>query len=193
MMKGSDSLSTRVYRREFVMRCFLGFDLDSNSKLAVEHWREKALPPFKHPVPAANFHVTSVFLGNVKPHQLDEICTEIDACQFSPTEIHLNQLGYWSKPKILFLGTDQRNDGLASIATKLTSIAKNAGLQIHDRPYKPHVTLVRKVSDGSPGALFEPDFNCKFSELHLFESVSGTKGVQYPIRYSWPLFRIPGR
>ena len=175
------------------MRCFLGFDLDANSKLAIDNWRDKALPPFTHPVPAANFHVTSVFLGHLKPTQLDQICSDIDNCQFSPTSIALNKLGYWSRPKILFLGTEQTSDELETISHKLTSIAKSAGVQIHERPYKPHVTLVRKVTDGAPGAIIEPDFECKFSELHLFESVSGAKGVRYPIRYSWPLFRTPGR
>ena len=177
------------------MRCFLGLDLSPQSKLAIEQWRQKALPPFPHPVPAANFHVTSVFLGSIENHQLDDISRAIEKCEFDPVSITFNTLGFWSKPKILWLGSEHIPEEATNLAESLTTIAKQAGIQVQERKYIPHVTLVRKVHQEAPAPLFPPDFTCQFDKLHLFESVSGKKGVHYPSRLQWPMmrFRSPGK
>ena len=177
------------------MRCFLGLDLEPKSKLAVEQWRDKSLPPFPHPVPAANFHITSVFLGNINNGQMDELCREIESCSFDPVTLTLNKLGFWSKPKILWLGSESTSQPALAMADTLTGIAKRCGIQIQERKYVPHVTLVRKVGQNAPAPLFVPDITCHFDTLHLFESVSSHHGVHYASRAQWPLFhfRSPGR
>lgn len=172
------------------MRCFLGLDLDGKSKLAIEQWREKALPHFAHPVPVANFHITSVFLGQIDNAQLDELTRAIDDCSFSPFSITLNKLGYWSKPRILWLGSESIPEQSIELASSLSSIAKQSNIPIQERPYIPHVTLVRKVTQETPAPLFMPDIECKFDTLHLFESLPGKHGVHYPSRAQWPLFRF---
>lgn len=170
------------------MRCFLGLDLDAKSKLAVEQWRSKALPQFPHPVPVANFHITSVFLGQIDSAQLDQLTHEIDQCSFAPVTLTLDKLGFWSKPKILWLGCQTIPPEVEELAQTLTSIAKQCKIPIQERRYIPHVTLVRKVMNDAPAPLFPPQITCKFDTLHLFESVSGRHGVHYPSRVQWPLF-----
>jgi 2'-5' RNA ligase len=56
------------------MRAFLGLSPDVKTKLAIELWRNKAFPCFYAPVPAANFHITLAFLGQISPKQLDALC-----------------------------------------------------------------------------------------------------------------------
>ena len=79
-----------------MMRYFLGFDLTAKDKLAIEHWRSMSLPHFERSIPAKNFHITSVFLGQVKASQLDALTQSIDQCyeSFRPFELHLNEYGY---------------------------------------------------------------------------------------------------
>lgn len=172
------------------MRCFLGLDLDAKSKLAVEQWRDKAPPHFSHPVPAANFHITSVFLGQIDNFQLDQLTHAIEKCSFAPFSLRLDKLGYWSKPKILWLGSESVPNEAAELAEGLTSIAKQCKVTVQERPYVPHVTLVRKVNNNAPAPLFPPSIPCSFDTLHLFESVSGKHRVHYPSRAQWPLFRF---
>lgn len=176
------------------MRYFLGLDLHARQKLAIQAWRDKALPQFRHPVPVSNFHVTNVFLGQIQDNQLDQICQAIDRLEQDAFSLHFNTLGYWSKPKILYLGCEHIPDTVETLTERLQSIARAARIVVPERKYIPHITLVRKCPEHAPAPLLPPDFSCDFTALHLFESVSGKQGVHYPIRRTWPLntFRKPG-
>lgn len=169
------------------MRCFLGLDISSTVKLNIDSWRDKALPGDKGKVPMANFHVTSVFLGQVPHATLEHLIAGIDELTLPKCEIHFNDIGYWSKPKVSFLGSTAPHEHATQIATQVTQVARRCGLTIQERKYVPHVTLFRKVSHAPPPALIAPDFPCTFDKLHLFESQSTNKGVRYPIRHSWSL------
>nr|WP_136250379.1 RNA 2',3'-cyclic phosphodiesterase [Ningiella ruwaisensis] len=169
------------------MRYFLGLDIDAKSKLAIEQWRNKALPHFVGSVPAANFHITLVFLGQVQAHQLEDLTARIDEIAKPKIDLHLDSLGYWSKPKILFLGATATSQGLIQLANQLGTAANGSGLNVRQGIYIPHLTLVRKVKDNPPNALISPSFRCQFSHMHLFESVSTKTGVRYPIRATWIL------
>ncbi|WJG09971.1 RNA 2',3'-cyclic phosphodiesterase [Aliiglaciecola sp. LCG003] len=169
------------------MRYFLGFDLSAKSKLAIEAWREKALPHYDSAVPARNFHITSVFLGQVNNHQMDALCSNIDNYEIRPFSLTFDTLGFWSKPRILWLGTTHTDSAAIAINKQLSDFSKQAGITIQTRPYVPHITLIRKAKDNPPAALIEPQFAIKVDKLHLFESVSGKQGVHYPIRQTWTM------
>lgn len=171
------------------MRYFLGFDLTAKNKLAIDAWRNKSLPAFDTSVPVQNFHITALFLGQMQPNQLDCLTRELDSLNHPTFSFQLNQMGYWSKPKILWLGCTEIPKLAISLYDKLCDLSKQAGLTIPSREYCPHVTLVRKVTHNPPSALLSPDFEVQIQQLHLFESVSGKSGVQYPIRQSWELQR----
>lgn len=51
-------------------------------------------------------------------------------------------------------------------------------LPIEKRPFRPHVTLQRKVNVPSV-PLFQPNITCEFNTFSLYESVSGSSGVKY--------------
>ncbi|MCV2884345.1 RNA 2',3'-cyclic phosphodiesterase [Aestuariibacter sp. AA17] len=169
------------------MRCFLGLDLSPQTKLAIEQWRDKALPVTRSQIPACNFHITSVFLGDVSMPVLDAICSEVDHLSLPKAEILLNEMGYWSKPRVTFLTSTSPSSELTHIATKLSHIAKRLSVRVEDRRYIPHVTIQRKASHAPPAPIIAPDFTCQFDAIHLFESCSTEKGVRYPILKTWPL------
>lgn len=175
------------------MRCFIGLDLAATPKLAIAQWRDKALPYFTKAVPVQNFHITLAFLDQVSLSQLDALCQELDSLDMPSFELTLDQLGYWSKPRILWLGCQHLPAALEGLAAEVSRIARQCHIPIQQRQYVPHVTLVRKAAETPPTPLLAPGFECTFKEFHLFESVSGENGVRYPIRKSWPLntFRRP--
>lgn len=170
------------------MRAFFGLSPDPTTKLAIEAWRNKAFPNFDSPVAAANFHVTLAFLGQVLPKHLDHMFGLIDTMpaikEFSVT---LDHLGYWSKPKALWLGCEQTQPAHIILAKQLNKIAKTAGLTMPKDEYIAHLTLARKCKANPPAPLIAPHFTWQASHFHLFESVSGPHGVSYIIRQSWPL------
>jgi len=170
------------------MRAFFGLSPDAKTKLAIEEWRNKAFPQFDAAVPASNFHVTLAFLGQVLPKQLDALGEAVKQVSDSHTfDVTLNRVGYWSKPKALWLGCEQTQDVHLQLSKRLHQIANSAGLQLPKQDYVAHLTVARKCIINPPAPLIEPRFNWHNAEFHLYESVSGKKGVSYHIRQSWPL------
>ena len=173
------------------MRAFFGLSPDIKTKLAIEGWRNKVFPHFDTPVPAANFHVTLAFLGKISPKQLDALCESVNQIdQIHAFDVSLNQIGYWSKPKALWLGCKNTQNTHRQLAKILYQISHSVGLQLPKQDYIAHLTLARKCSVNPPAALISPTFSWHNAEFHLYESVSGKKGVSYHIRQTWPLARL---
>ena len=170
------------------MRAFFGLSPDPSTKMAIEAWRNKALPDFDSPVAPANFHVTLAFLGQVLPKHLDKMHASIDTMSaMKEFNVTLDHLGYWAKPKALWLGCEHTEPAHMALAKQLSKIAKIAGLTMRKDEYIAHLTLARKCKVNPPAALLAPNFTWQASQFHLFESVSGAHGVTYIIRQSWPL------
>ena len=170
------------------MRLFFALEPSGQDKLAIDHWRNKALPGFDNPVPAANLHMTLAFLGQTTSSQLDALVQEVDNLILPPAfTALLNQLGYWPKPKALWLGCEQTAPSHSELANGLNKAGLSAGLSLAKRDYLPHLTLVRKCRKNPPAPFIEPSFVMDFSEFHLFESLSTTRGVKYQRRCSWAL------
>ncbi len=169
------------------MRSFIGLDLPSTIKIGIDQWREKELPKFVKPVSPANFHITLAFLGNIEPRDQEGIESKLEDFTHKRCSITLNSLGFWAKPKILFLGSTQPHKGLTELARSVTSRCRQAGVPVEQRDYVPHVTIVRGVKNNPPCALIKPEFEISFDRFHLFESVSTKGGIQYQIRRTWTL------
>jgi len=170
------------------MRAFFGLSPNAEAKLAIQAWRNNAFPDLRAPVPAANFHVTLAFLGNVSVEQLNTINHLIDEMpKVTAFDVSLNQLGHWSKPKALWLGCQQTANEHLLLAKQVHEIAIKAGLQIQQQDYVAHLTLARKCKVEPPASLVSANFQWHADQLHLFESKSTPQGVSYSIIESWPL------
>ncbi|MGS2721444.1 RNA 2',3'-cyclic phosphodiesterase [Paraglaciecola aestuariivivens] len=170
------------------MRAFFAISVEPKVKLAIESWRDKALPPLDHPVAASNFHITLAFLGQVTNKHLDSLEQGIEnMAAVQSFAVQLTHLGYWAKPKALWLGCQQVDTAHSRLAKQLQAISKKAGLVMPQQDYVAHLTLARKCQSNPPAALIEPDFSWQVAHFHLFESVSTPTGVSYQIRKTWPL------
>lgn len=185
------------------MRSFIGLDLSAQDKLALENWREKSLPglpssnartanqpkvPVRQPkpVPAANFHITLCFLGNINDRQHETVIANLDDITATPFEVTLDMTAFWQGPKILLAAPTVPPASLMSLAASVNSAARQAGIDVERREYRPHVTLIRNTKEDYPPPLFAPQLTCEFRQFHLFESVSTPSGVRYPVKHSWP-------
>jgi 2'-5' RNA ligase len=170
------------------MRLFFALEPSGQDKLAIESWRYKALSSFEKPVPSKNFHITLAFLGQTTSSQLDELIQKVDSLCVPPKfSVKLNHLGYWSKPKVLWLGCDQTSDSLRALEKELNKVSISSGIIMQKREFIPHLTLIRKCQENPSAPIIEPSFFMEFCEFHLFESVSSSKGVIYQRLASWQL------
>jgi len=137
------------------------------------------------PIPAANLHVTLVFLGAVDPAKEWALIEGAGTVKIPHLSIAFDQLTHWGKPQILCLTSNQPNPQLHALATQLKLIANNVGMALDERPYVPHITLAKKAK--CPMALqFEP-FIWRNDAFSLFQSITTANGVVYQVLKSWPL------
>lgn len=169
------------------MRLFFGLDLPANTKLQIDDWCKKVYPTLSSAVPAANFHLTLAFLGECRPTQLETVTALADGISQSLFQIHFNDVGYWPKPGILWLGTLSPPAKLVALADRCRAIAKAEHLQVSKKAYLPHVTLARRQQLSMPAPLLLPDITASFDHFSLFESIAGKTGVRYAVLQSWPL------
>lgn len=92
----------------------------------------------------ANFHLTLVFIGEVREDQLPVLEDILDELELDPFELQLADLGSFSSKggAIWWVGLRQ-NPVLFDLQKRLTKALKAEGFSFEEKPYKPHLTLVR--------------------------------------------------
>ncbi|MBT1061976.1 RNA 2',3'-cyclic phosphodiesterase [Bowmanella sp. Y26] len=169
------------------MRLFFALALSGQDKLKIDEWRNKMLPALPHPVTTTNLHITLAFLGEI-PNSTLETLTELAAkIQGVPFCMQINQTGYFPKPKVYWIGPSQHPPALTELVEQLRQRLRSAGLPAERRPLQAHISLFRKQSINPPAPLCAPDLALQFNSFSLFESKSGSKGVQYEELQRWPL------
>jgi len=180
------------------LRCFLGCDLTSTSKVELSEWCDhyaRIPSTTSKKVRPANYHVTSLFLGHLTQAQLETVATACasmieNAKALHPFEVTLNDIVTWQKPKIVAAIPQVTPPNLLQLHKLALQAAGLAKVQVKhpSSTYRPHVTLYRKVkADQLAPPLLMPNISFEVRQWHLFESVSTSSGVAYPIRFSWPL------
>ena len=167
-------------------RYFFGLNLANSNKQDIANWRKQYLPNDTKSVTSENFHITLLFLGNVDEETMSLCVKAVNHIYAEQFSISLNNIGFWAKPKVLFLGSDRVANNLVTLVEKLTNIALELAVNIQQRPYIPHLTLCRKAKH-LPDVLVSPNFNIEFSSFCLYESISTDQGVKYKVIHSWPL------
>lgn len=137
------------------------------------------------PHPLANLHITLNFLGMVDSDTRDCMERAADEIVVPPFELTLNRFGYWPRPRVMWLGCNEVPEPLALLVQRLSDAMRGCGLTPEQRPYRPHLTLLRKakrVPQGEP-----PEFHWQAKEFVLAESASTPGGVEYRVLRRWPL------
>lgn len=178
------------------MRLFFALPVEGSLALDIDHWRKQNFPIAQGKVPAANYHITLAFLGDVATSKLDALCQRVDdlctAPYAQPGELLLDTVGYFAKPGILWVGPKHWPDHLSRLASALFHFGKALGSHKGKQDFQPHITLYRRC-DAPVQALQPPDFTLPYGELVLYESVNGKSGVHYQECVTWPLNARPAK
>jgi 2'-5' RNA ligase len=178
------------------MRIFFALDLAPAAKLELSAWRDKsfrelAAGGMARPVPAGNFHMTLAFIGDVTEQKLEGLCDSVDqSLSREPVEavgLAINELGYWPRQGILWLGPRHCPDQLLQLATRLKGLGTRVGGKLDNRAFQPHITLFRRCKLPPPPPLLPPDFSLDYDDFVLLESQQGKRGVSYHPLQRWQL------
>lgn len=103
-------------------------------------------------VPVENFHVTLCFCDEVQGavmRDLEEELSDIAGPRFPVAIAGVEQFSSGKQPKAL-VALVEKNDRLDWLHQKVSTVARNCGIRIERRKYRPHVTLAR-FSSGETG------------------------------------------
>ncbi len=92
-----------------------------------------------------NFHVTLCFAGEVQGgtmRDFEEELSDIAGPRFPVALAGVEQFSSGKQPRAL-VATVERSDRLAWLQQKVATVARNCGIEIERRKYRPHVTLAR--------------------------------------------------
>ena len=170
-----------------VQRLFFALWPDEDLRRHIKHQSKYLL---RHgggrPLDPGNLHITLAFLGNVDANQ--RACAEQAASdiQCSSFKFTIDTAGYWPKPRILWLGPNEMPETLVTLATELRDGALRCGVQMDMRPYRAHITLMRKVAR-APAEMAVSPFVWTAKRFVLVESITYAEGVKYEAIREWPL------
>lgn len=139
-------------------------------------------------------HLTLRFVGELGPHQADDLAAALAMIRFDPFPIALSGLGRFERKghvETLWAGVQPR-DGLARLHRKVDRACAGMGLPADNRAFLPHITLARlNRSAGSiepfvarHAALKSVPFLVK--SFALFESQLGPDGACYRMAALYP-------
>jgi len=137
-------------------------------------------------VSQANLHLTLLYLGVVDVSRQAELVTAASNIKPSRFKLQLDRVGYWQKSKVIWLAPSVLPDELASLVSQLRGKMRELGYDLDDRPFSPHVTLLRHVKRGSVQKSIAP-LEWLVAGFSLMVSEASSQGVTYRPLQTWPL------
>ncbi|MGB0714028.1 MAG: RNA 2',3'-cyclic phosphodiesterase [Gammaproteobacteria bacterium] len=133
-------------------------------------------------VPAGNLHLTLAFIGACSESCLHDVAGAADRCarQHQEVTLTLDHGAWFRRPRVGWLGPRKWPRALDCMVADLRSDLDQRGVAHSAGPFRPHVTLARKVSHRPPQAGSAP-ITWVARDIGVVESVSTPEGVRYQL------------
>jgi len=137
------------------------------------------------PVAPENFHITLLFLGEVDNSLIDDLKAMAGQIDVEPCEMVLDRLEHWVRPAVLCLTASRTPEPLAALVEDLKRGVRKLGFKPEKRPFRPHVTLARKVRKRVIGREIGP-IRWPVRGFALVKSERNAQGSRYTVLAHWP-------
>ncbi len=134
-------------------------------------------------VPAHNLHLTLAFLGTVPATALGRLVALGAGLELPPADVRLDRLDWWPRAQVLVAAASEPPAALIELQADLRRLLNEAGFRIDSQPFRPHVTLARKVA--SPPPMVASAVVWPIVAAALVESVPAAGGSQYTPLATW--------
>ena len=135
---------------------------------------------------ASNIHLTLVFVGSVAAERLSELKRLAASVGAPGVELAIDALHFWGHNRIIWAGAREVPVALVTLVARLADQLRGAGFRIDERPYVPHITLVRDARR----APAERELECiawRATDFALVESVRQGNRTVYQVLERWLL------
>lgn len=163
-------------------RLFFALWPDEPARRALLRWGQALPDPGGRPTPGRDLHLTLAFAGAVD--EATGLCLEQGAShvQGAPFVLTLERAGVFPGG-LLWTGPAGCPPALDALAGSLSGLLLRCGVKPDPRPFKPHVTLIRRVQR-APGDLSPPDVPWRVDHFCLVRS---RPGRGYEVLKTYPL------
>ena len=154
-------------------------------------------------MPVHNLHATLLFLGSIAESRIVDVgaiaasaASSVGAGCGSAAELFFDRVECWEKAAVLVATTSATSSGGHTLARTLAEVLQRETLRIgltpDPKPFRPHITLARKV--GRPGrALSMHPVSWNLTEFALVESRTEPEGAVYGVLQVFPLVNLQRR
>jgi RNA 2',3'-cyclic 3'-phosphodiesterase len=150
-----DWLAQRIRQEVLIrmkLRLFVGITVPAEWKTALTEFRKKFQPRFSDSfgkwTAESNLHLTLRFFGSVEESEvvaigegLQKVAAETN--RFTVTPGSLGCFPNASRPRILWVGLTGATEALIALESRVRAATAKFGQPPEDRPFHPHLTLVR--------------------------------------------------
>ena len=138
------------------------------------------------------WHLTLCFLGEVAEARVAHVAASIGrkVARHHPVELRVAGAGRFGR-RVLWVGVAGEGEALRRLASAVSAGAARAGVEVEDRPYRPHLTVARGDgrADLAPLAAALDDLATRTwtaDAVSLVRSRLGPHPTHEPVRV-WPL------
>jgi 2'-5' RNA ligase len=143
------------------------------------------------PVPPGNLHVTLAFLGQTPASMLVSLMELGGQGPLPSVALEFGRIEYWAKPKVLVAIPRTTPEAGQVIVGRLWAGLEALGFVREVRPWRPHLTLARRIHRPPPEnlelAAVETNGDEPAWRLALVESSAHPDGARYRPLADWPL------
>lgn len=133
-----------------------------------------------------NIHLTLVFLGNVAAGRIPDLCALAKGIVAPRFELAIGTVNHWRHNRIVWAGPKECPDALRMLVADLESALRNSGFRFDERPYAPHITLLRDARR-APAAQTMGDIPWRIADFALVRSLRRDHATVYEVMQRWPL------
>lgn len=134
------------------MRLFVAIVLPPEQVQALDELIAERDPQLRW-VPLTQWHLTLVFCGEVGEASVPELSERLARAAARTPRFVVNLAGAGSFPKqasrarVLWVGLGGELSTMTRLAERCAAAARRTGIEVEDRPYRPHLTLARARRD----------------------------------------------
>ena len=143
------------------------------------------------PVPPGNLHVTLAFLGRTPASMLVSLMELGGQGPWPSVALEFERIEYWAKPQVLVAMPRTTPDAGKTIVERLWTGLEPHGFLREARPWRPHLTIARRIRRPPPEnlelAAVEANGDESAWQLALVESRAHPDGARYRPLADWPL------
>jgi len=126
-------------------------------------------------------HCTLVFLGEVAEQHVQTLCLAAREVVFHSFELDLTTAYFWGHNHIVYAAPGAVPPALNILVSNLECALRKQRFRLEQRPYQPHVTLLRHALWSDAPLPVPPRVRWQINDFALVQSLTDGQGARYDV------------